>query len=65
MKPHPTHAHVAKALSWIARVKPRCAVLTGLGGDLDYAELTGLLPQGVEAAYDGMVIEEAGAATGG
>src|SRR5690606_36888780 len=38
-KPHPTHAHVARALQWIARVRPRRAVLTNLHVDLDYDRL--------------------------
>lgn len=55
--PHPTHAHVAKALEWIDRVKPRRAVLTHLSGELDYDALAARLPDGVQPAYDGMVIE--------
>ena len=57
--PHPTHANVATALSWIARVKPRRAILTNLHIDLDYAELAAQLPPGVEPAYDGMTVEVA------
>jgi phosphoribosyl 1,2-cyclic phosphate phosphodiesterase len=55
-RPHPTHANVATALSWIARVKPRRAVLTNLHHDLDYDALAAELPAGVEPAYDGMVV---------
>ncbi len=54
--PHPTHANVEKALKWIARVAPERAVLTNLHIDLDYADLKGKLPPGVEPAYDGMSI---------
>jgi len=54
--PHPTHAHVGLALEWIARVKPRHAVLTNLHIDLDYETLKNELPPGVEPAYDGMVL---------
>lgn len=54
--PHPSHAHVARALEWIAHVKPRLAVLTNLHTDLDYETLRRELPPGVEPAYDGMVI---------
>jgi phosphoribosyl 1,2-cyclic phosphate phosphodiesterase len=54
--PHPTHANVATALEWIARVKPKFAVLTNLHLDLDYETLRRELPGGVEPAYDGMVI---------
>jgi len=58
--PHYTHAHVDKALEWIERVKPVRAVLTHLGPSIDYAKLNDYLPDGVEAAYDGMVIEADG-----
>lgn len=54
--PHPTHAHVDRALEWIARVKPKRAILTNLHIDLDYEELKRRLPPGVEPAYDGMAI---------
>ncbi len=54
--PHPTHAHVDRTLEWIARVKPKRAILTNLHIDLDYEELKGRLPPGVEPAYDGMAI---------
>src|SRR5438552_10026198 len=53
-RPHPTHAHVDMALEWIARVKPRRAVLTNMHIDLDYDALAARLPAGVEPAYDGM-----------
>lgn len=56
-RPHPTHAHVDRALEWIARIRPRHAILTNLHVDLDYATLRRELPQGVEPAYDGMVVE--------
>jgi phosphoribosyl 1,2-cyclic phosphate phosphodiesterase len=54
---HPSHAHLAQALEWIARVKPRRAILTNLHVDLDYETLKSELPPGVEPAYDGMRIE--------
>jgi len=54
--PHPTHANVETALAWIERVKPARAVLTNLHIDLDYETLKRELPQGVEPAYDGMVV---------
>jgi len=55
--PHPSHAHVDTALAWIEHLKPKRAVLTNLHIDLDYATLRGDLPDGVEPAYDGMVLE--------
>lgn len=54
--PHPTHANVETALEWIARVRPRRAILTNLHMDLDYNALRQQLPAGVEPAYDGMIV---------
>ncbi len=56
-EPHPTHSHLAKTLSWIARVGPRRAVLTHMDQSLDYREVSAELPQGVEPGQDGLVIE--------
>lgn len=56
-RPHPTHANVATALRWIERVRPERAILTNLHVDLDYADLSRRLPDGVEAAYDGLSFE--------
>lgn len=53
--PHPTHAHVGKALEWIARLKPAHALLTNMHIDLDYASMKARLPASVEPAYDGWV----------
>ena len=55
--PHPTHAHVYRALEWIARVRPEKAYLTNLHIDLDYNDLRRRLPTGVEPAYDGLRLE--------
>lgn len=54
---HVSHAHVALALEWIARIKPKRAILTNLHFDLDYETLRRELPEGVEPAYDGMEID--------
>jgi phosphoribosyl 1,2-cyclic phosphate phosphodiesterase len=58
-RPHPTHAHVELALEWIARARPRRAILTNLHIDLDYEALKAALPDGVEPAIDGMRFEHA------
>mgnify|MGYP006424064259 CR=1 FL=1 len=55
--PHPTHAHMARTLSWIARVRPGRAVLTHMNHTLDYAHAAALCPPGVEPGRDGLVIE--------
>jgi phosphoribosyl 1,2-cyclic phosphate phosphodiesterase len=59
-EPHPSHFSVEQALTWIARVKPKRAVLTHMHVDLDYATLARELPHGVEPAYDGMVLTTEG-----
>lgn len=56
-KPHRTHAHLDLTLSWIARVRPKRAILTNLHVSMDYASLRRTLPEGVEPAFDGMVVE--------
>ena len=53
---HPSHFSVEEALAWIARVKPKRAVLTHMHVDLDYEALARELPEGVEPGYDGMVL---------
>lgn len=56
-RPHPTHAHVERALEWIAQVRPRRAILTNLHIDLDFEDLARQLPESVEPAYDGLRFE--------
>lgn len=56
-KPHPTHAHLALTLDWIARAAPARAVLTNMHLDLDHATLCDELPPHVMPAHDGLVIE--------
>ncbi len=52
--PHPSHWHLAETLRWIARMKPKRAVITNLHIDLDYDTLKRELPAGVVPAYDGL-----------
>ncbi len=56
-KPFPTHAHLARVLEWVERVKPKRTVLTHMTPDLDYRRLKQALPKGIEPGYDGMVLE--------
>jgi phosphoribosyl 1,2-cyclic phosphate phosphodiesterase len=55
-RPHPTHPHLAQALEWIERLKPKRAVLTHMDNTMDYDTLRAELPEHVEPAYDGMEI---------
>jgi len=54
---HPSHLSLGEALEWIARLAPKKAVLTHMHVPLDYAEIAAELPDHIEPAYDGMVIE--------
>ena len=54
---HPSHVSLSEALEWIARLKPRRAILTNMHNDLDYETLRRTLPTGVEPGFDGMVVE--------
>lgn len=52
----PTHAHLDLTLEWIRRMKPKRAILTHMSHDFDYEKFRRSLPNGVEPAYDGMVV---------
>ena len=54
--PHPTHAHLAQTLEWIAQVRPKQAVLTNMHIDLDYQTLMDETPAHVQPAYDGLTL---------
>lgn len=54
--PHPSHAHLDRTLEWIARVRPKRAVLTNMHVDMDYDTLRRELPPSVEPAFDGMTL---------
>jgi phosphoribosyl 1,2-cyclic phosphate phosphodiesterase len=56
-RPHPTHAHLGRALEWIERIQPKRAFLTNLHVDMDYAELDRLTPAHVQPCHDGLAIE--------
>lgn len=56
-KPHPSHAHFEMTMAWIKRLKPKRAILTHMSHELDFLELASRLPDGIEPAVDGMVID--------
>lgn len=56
-KPHPVHAHLDRVLEWWERLGRPRAILTHMGTDLDWAWLAANLPDGVEAAHDGLIIQ--------
>jgi phosphoribosyl 1,2-cyclic phosphate phosphodiesterase len=52
--PHPSHFNLDEALEWIAKVKPKRAILTDMHTDLDYEVLRKTLPPSIEPAFDMM-----------
>ena len=56
-RPHPTHYTVADALEVVARARPRRALFTHMCHDLPHQATNDALPDGVELAYDGLVID--------
>ena len=61
--PHWTHADLPTVLTWVDRVRPRRTILTHMGTDMDWAWMAANLPTGVEAGYDGMVLDVTPAAS--
>ena len=57
---HPTHASLARVLSWRERLGVRRTVLTHMGTDMDWGWMQANLPPGVEPAQDGLVLEVEG-----
>ena len=53
-KSHPSHLNVEASLAFIEQFKPRKAILTNLGKDLDFEELSKQIPDHVSLAYDGL-----------
>lgn len=51
---HPSHWSLPQTLEWIARMKPKRAVITNMHIDLDFDTLVRELPATVEPAYDGL-----------
>lgn len=54
---HPTHASLGTALALLNKVRPEKGILTHMTGSLDYRTLAAELPDWIEPAYDGMVLE--------
>lgn len=52
-----THSNLALTLQWIERVRPRMAILTHMAHDFEYSRLSGELPAGVVAGFDGIMVE--------
>lgn len=57
--PHPSHAHLALTLDWLARSGTARGVLTNMHIDMDHAAIHAETPANVAPAHDGMVLEAA------
>ena len=53
---HPSHFNFQKSLKMIELFSPKKAILTNLHTDLDYNELSKLLPKNVIPAHDGLTL---------
>jgi phosphoribosyl 1,2-cyclic phosphate phosphodiesterase len=56
-RPHPTHFTVAEAVEASRRIAAQRTYLTHMCHDLPHAATSARLPDGVELAYDGLVVE--------
>jgi len=54
---HPTHFNVDQALEMVELLRPRQAFLTHIAHDLEHEETNDYLPEHVELAYDGLVLD--------
>src|SRR5262245_55584224 len=59
-KPHPTHFSLDQALDQIAELKPRRALLVHMTHDMEHRATNAALPDHVQLAYDGQVVEIVG-----
>lgn len=55
--PHPAHFNVEQAVNVILKIKPKFAVFTHMGHEIEYEELSRRLPEGIMPGYDGMEFE--------
>ncbi|HVF28104.1 MAG TPA: MBL fold metallo-hydrolase, partial [Pyrinomonadaceae bacterium] len=58
VRAHPTHLSLQSALACVEELKPRRTYFTHMAHDIKHARDSALLPDGVELAYDGLVISD-------
>lgn len=56
-EPHPTHLSLGQALALIEELRPRRALLVHMTHDMDHEHINATLPEYVQLAYDGQIIE--------
>jgi len=54
---HWTHANLEQVTAWVASLSPRRTILTHMGPGMDWAWMRDNLPSGIEAGYDGMILD--------
>jgi phosphoribosyl 1,2-cyclic phosphate phosphodiesterase len=57
IKPHSTHLWLEKALEYVEELKPQRTYFVHMSHDILHARDSSLLPDGVQFAYDGLVVE--------
>jgi phosphoribosyl 1,2-cyclic phosphate phosphodiesterase len=57
-KEHPTHLWAERALGYVEKLKPRRTYFTHMAHDVKHERDSKRLPDGVEFAYDGLVVED-------
>lgn len=53
---HQTHVSLDTALEWIEELKPKRAVITHMGPELDFEAVKAKCPAGVAPSYDGLIL---------
>jgi phosphoribosyl 1,2-cyclic phosphate phosphodiesterase len=55
---HPTHMNIDEAIEVVSKLAPKRTILTHLSHDIDYARDNPQLPEGMEFAVDGMMVDD-------
>ncbi|HVF86956.1 MAG TPA: MBL fold metallo-hydrolase [Pyrinomonadaceae bacterium] len=58
VRAHPTHLSLERALAYVEELKPRRTYFTHMAHDIKHARDSTLLPDGVEFAYDGLIVSD-------
>jgi len=56
-QPHHTHINLEQSLVYAGQIGARCTYLIHMTHELEYAQLTSLLPAGVRVGHDGLRLE--------
>jgi phosphoribosyl 1,2-cyclic phosphate phosphodiesterase len=55
-EPHTTHFGLSQSLAVVEQLRPKRALLTHMSHELEHDATNAVLPQGVQLAYDGLVV---------